>query len=136
MAANREIACACGSGLAYVECCEPLHRGKTTARTAEALMRSRYCAYVCSEIDYLVGTTLPAARRTDLWVNYQRTADTIQWIGLEVLRTQQGLEADKVGKVEFRASYIQGGARAVHHELSRFKRSGGLWYYVDGVVSE
>jgi len=99
-------------------------------------MRSRYGAYVCGHIDYLVGTTLPAVRTTDLWVNYQSTADSIQWIGLEVLRTQKGGEKDKVGKVEFKASYIQDGARAIHHELSRFRRSGGDWYYVDGVVEE
>ena len=125
--------CACGSGLAYAGCCELFHSGQAVSLTAEALMRSRYCAYVCGEIDYLVGTTLPAARTTDLWVNYKSTADSIQWIGLEVLRTQQGGEADKVGKVEFQASYIQGGERAVHHELSRFRRSGGQWYYVDGL---
>ncbi|CAA6691765.1 MULTISPECIES: YchJ family protein [unclassified Lentimonas] len=128
--------CACGSGLAYVACCEPLHLGQAKAPTAEALMRSRYCAYVCGQIDYLVGTTLPAARTTDLWVNYQSTAESIQWIGLEVLRTQQGGAKDKVGKVEFKASYIQGGERAIHHELSRFRRSGGDWYYVDGAISE
>lgn len=136
MTDDRKTLCACGSGQLYMVCCEPLHRGQATAATAEALMRSRYCAYVRSEIDYLVSTTLPAARTTDLWVNYKSTADSIQWIGLEVLRAQQGGDADKVGKVEFQASYIQGGERAMHHELSRFRRSGGQWYYVDGRVKD
>jgi SEC-C motif-containing protein len=99
-------------------------------------MRSRYCAYVRGLIDYLVGTTLPAARTTDLWVNYKSTADSIQWIGLEVLRSSQGGVKDKTGKVEFKASYIQGGEPSVHHELSRFRRSGGVWFYVDGVIEE
>ena len=122
--------CVCGSGMAYAACCEPFHLGKATAPTAEALMRSRYCAYVLGQIDYLVGTTLPAVRTTDLWVNYKSTADSIQWIGLEVMGTAQGGEKDKIGKVEFKASYIQDGERAIHHELSRFRRSGGDWYYV------
>lgn len=128
--------CACGSGQAYAACCEPFHLGASAAPTAETLMRSRYCAYVCGQIDYLVGTTLPAARTTDLWVNYKSTADSIQWIGLEVVGSSQGGAKDKTGKVEFKASYIQDGVRSIHHELSRFRRSGGQWYYVDGRVKD
>lgn len=128
--------CACGSGVNYGECCEPYHVRKALAPTAEALMRSRYCAYVRGQIDYLVGTTLPAARTTDLWVNYKSTADSIQWIGLEVMSASQGRKGDKTGKVEFKASYIQDGERAIHHELSRFRRSGDHWYYVDGKMNE
>lgn len=99
-------------------------------------MRSRYCAYVLGQIDYLVGTTLPAVRITDLWVDYKSTADSIQWIGLEVMSVSQGRLQDKTGKVEFKASYIQDGKQAMHHELSRFRRSGGKWYYVDGTMVE
>jgi SEC-C motif-containing protein len=128
--------CACGSGVDYADCCEQFHLGAAKAPTAEALMRSRYCAYVLGQIDYLVATTLPAVRTTDLWVNYQSTADSIQWIGLEVMSASQGGVKDKTGKVEFKASYIQDGERAMHHELSRFRRSGGDWYYVDGVMKE
>lgn len=128
--------CACGSGLPYAACCEPFHLGRTYAPTAEVLMRSRYCAYVVGQIDYLVGTTLPAVRTTDLWINYESTYKTIQWIGLEVVATSQGGVADKTGKVEFKASYIQEGDRSIHHEVSRFRRSGGKWYYMDGVVEE
>ena len=99
-------------------------------------MRSRYCAYVLGQIDYLVGTTLPAVRITDLWVDYKSTADSIQWIGLEVMSVSQGRLQDKTGKVEFKASYIQDGKQAMHHELSRFRRRGGKWYYVDGTMVE
>jgi len=38
-------ACPCGSGTAYAACCEPMHQG-APALTAEALMRSRYSAFV------------------------------------------------------------------------------------------
>ena len=126
--------CACESGLAYAVCCEPLHTGTAIASTAEALMRSRYCAYVVGAIDYLVSTTLPAARTPDLWVKYESTYRTLQWIGLEIVGTSQGGTQDKLGKVEFKASYIQHGERAIHHERSCFRRSGGHWYYVDAVL--
>lgn len=99
-------------------------------------MRSRYCAYVYEKIDYLVETTLPAARTTDLWVTYKSTADSIQWIGLELKAASQGGPNDKTGKIEFQASYIQEGVRAIHHKLSRFRRSGGQWYYVDGRMTD
>jgi SEC-C motif-containing protein len=128
--------CACGKGANYADCCEPFHSGREKAPTAEALMRSRYCAYVRGQIDYLVATTLAAVRTTDLWVNYKSTADSIQWIGLEVISVSQGGAGDKTGKVEFKASYIQDGEPAIHHEWSRFRRSGGHWYYIDGVMKE
>ncbi len=37
--------CPCDSGTPYNQCCQPLHEG-VAATTAEALMRSRYSAYV------------------------------------------------------------------------------------------
>ena len=67
---------------------------------------------------------------------YKSTADSIQWIGLELKAASQGGPNDKTGKVEFQASYIQEGERAIHHELSRFRRSGGKWYYVDGRMTD
>lgn len=131
-----DTACPCGSSHTYGECCEPYHTEAAQAPTAVALMRSRYCAYVVGAIDYLVATTLPAVRRTDLWIDYQNTHKTIEWIGLEILNTWQGGEGDKTGKVEFRATYIQGDRRAVHHEHSRFRRHSGAWCYVDGVITD
>ncbi len=99
-------------------------------------MRSRYAAYVLGELDYLVRTTHPDRRGSDLKAAYQATYDSIQWIGLEVLSLFQGGETDKMGKVEFQASYVQGGQSSVHHEHSRFKRYAGHWYYLDGVISD
>ncbi|MEX0323785.1 MAG: YchJ family protein [Puniceicoccaceae bacterium] len=129
-----EKACPCGSGMPFVVCCRRYISGDDKPATAEALMRSRYSAYVVGDIDYLVETTLPKMRLGNLRAGYRSTHDTIQWIGLSVLETKLGGEKDKVGKVLFRAFYIQGGESAVHEELSRFRRSGGDWYYVDGQV--
>ena len=99
-------------------------------------MRSRYAAYVVGAIGYLMETTLPASRRTNLRQGYVETHDSIQWVGLEVLQSSQGGSKDKTGKVEFKATYIQGGQRSVHHELSRFRRYRGEWCYMDGVVTD
>ena len=54
--------CPCGSEIEYQKCCEPCHTGAAPAKTAEALMRSRYSAYVKGAIDYLIDTVLPEQR--------------------------------------------------------------------------
>ena len=58
----RNYPCPCRSSevdaLAYAVCCRPLHDGLESgvhAPTPEALMRSRYSAYVVGLIDYLLG---------------------------------------------------------------------------------
>ena len=48
--------CHCGSGLNYRDCCKPYIKGKKNPPTPEALMRSRYSAYVVGAIDYLFET--------------------------------------------------------------------------------
>jgi SEC-C motif-containing protein len=99
-------------------------------------MRSRYAAYVLGLVDYLVATTHPTARSKDLAAAYRQTFETIRWIGLEVCSSFQGSSSDKTGKVEFKATYIQGGQTSVHHEHSRFKRHAGAWHYLDGQVTD
>lgn len=102
------------------------------APTAVALMRSRYSAFVHGKVDYLVRTTLPARRTADLDSYYRMTSGSVLWISLEVVSLSQGGTSDRVGKVEFKASYSQAGCIKTYHEHSRFRRSGGQWYYVDG----
>lgn len=118
--------CPCGSGLAYAGCCGPLHAGAAAA-DAEALMRSRYSAYVMGWADYLRATwhatTRPAA--LDL-------AGGPKWLGLEVLRhAPTGPDA---AIVEFVARCRAGGRTGRLRETSRFVRENGRWYYVDGAI--
>ena len=47
----------CQSTQNYQDCCEPFHNQTTAPTTAEQLMRSRYSAFVCQNIDYIVKTT-------------------------------------------------------------------------------
>ena len=116
-------ACPCGSK-SYAACCEPLHRG-TPASGAAALMRSRYSAYVLKLEDYLLATwhrdTRPAA--LDL------AADDTKWLGLEIKRQQ---ESGDTAIVEFVARHKVAGRAHRLHEISRFMRDDGRWFYVDG----
>ena len=120
--------CPCGSGRAYVACCGPLHDGEPAA-TAEALMRSRYSAYVLGHTDHVFRSWHPRTRPDDV------SSDGTTWLGLEIVRTEDGEPDDDTGVVEFVARY-QGprGAQELH-EVSRFERRGGRWVYVDGDVS-
>ncbi|MFH9712221.1 YchJ family protein [Streptomyces luteogriseus] len=115
--------CPCGLPQAYAACCGRFHAGAAAAPTAEALMRSRYCAFVKGDVAYLLRTWHPRTRPGRL-----EPDPGMRWTGLEILGTSDGSAFHATGTVEFRASY-RGGSL---HELSRFERVDGAWVYVDG----
>jgi SEC-C motif-containing protein len=122
------IPCPCQSGRSYAQCCAPLHRGEALADNAEALMRSRYSAYVRGDADYLRATWHPATAPEVL--DADATGAT-RWLGLEVRRHERH-DANHA-TVEFVARYRIGGVAAMRlHEISRFVRENGRWYYVEG----
>ena len=125
--------CPCGSEKPYEACCEIYHKHHN-APTCEALMRSRYSAFVFGRVDYLFETTHPSHRSKTLKEEIAFTCKGLAWTGLSVLETWQGDVSDKVGKVSFRATFVQEGREGVHVEHSRFKRFGKAWMYVDGKV--
>ena len=51
--------CHCGSGKPFDACCGPYLAGDALPPTAEALMRSRYSAYVEKDVDYLGSSLHP-----------------------------------------------------------------------------
>jgi SEC-C motif domain protein len=123
--------CPCGSGATLEACCGKFHAG-TPAPTAEALMRSRYSAYVLGDIDYLVRTHhLPKGEEVDR-ETAERWSKESEWLGLEVLATEKGGPEDSEGMVEFAARYRAGGSEHRHHERSTFRRIGGEWRFIDG----
>ena len=124
---NGMTPCPCGSGTAYGACCGPLHDGAPAA-TAEALMRSRYTAYVRGAIDYLVETHDGEVDRAGIetWARESR------WLGLEIVAVERGGERDDEGMVEFIARGQSRGQPFAHHERSRFRRVAGRWRYLDG----
>ncbi len=91
-------------------------------------MRSRYSAYVLQLEDYLLATWHPSTRPDALNLT---TAPQPKWLGLQVkAHTGTGHTAT----VEFVARCRIGGRAQRLHEVSRFVREDGRWYYVDGIV--
>lgn len=121
-------ACPCGSGKAYGQCCGELHFSAKNEMTAEALMRSRYSAYVLKLADYLLATWHPTTRPSELDLG----ADPTKWLGLEIRRSEQ-MDATHA-TVEFVARYRIAGRGHRLHEISRFVREDGRWFYVDGEI--
>jgi len=120
------LECYCGSGKNFDDCCQPYIKGIFNAPSAEALMRSRYSAYVIHNADYLWHTTAPQQRRHHSKAAILEWAKSNQWLKLEVLKATETT-------VEFKAYYLDSSLRAqVHHEKSTFMKEGGSWYYVDG----
>jgi SEC-C motif-containing protein len=125
-------ACPCGSGLTYEECCQPLIRGERAAATPEALMRSRYSAYVEKEIPYLRASLHPDHRKDYDEKSSRDWAESAEWHSLQILEAAGGGPGDDEGEVEFVVSFTQQGVRQEHHERSQFERHGGAWYFVSG----
>jgi len=118
--------CYCGSGISFNQCCQPIIEGTQSALTAEALMRSRYSAYVIHNVDYLIATTYPSER-----ANYSKEEITFwatqnQWQRLEIISVTPTT-------VWFKAYYLDSKNQLqVHYEHSRFVFENGVWFYVDG----
>jgi SEC-C motif-containing protein len=125
--------CPCGSGKNLTDCCGRWLAARN-APTAEALMRSRYTAYVLKKVDYLVETTAPASRTLDLATEIRQWMNQVEWMRLHVLSTEAGCCSDAEGTVAFVAEYVGLEGAGSHHENSRFKKTAGKWYYVDGEV--
>jgi SEC-C motif-containing protein len=119
-------ACYCGSGKSYEACCGRLHSGAENAASAEALMRSRYSAYVLKLEDYLLATWHPDTRPAELDLD----ADDTKWLGLDVKKHVRQDETHAT--VEFVARYRIAGKGYRLDELSRFVKQDGRWYYRDG----
>lgn len=119
--------CPCESGAAYERCCKHWHQGES-APDAEALMRSRYAAYVLGLNDYLLYTWHSSTRPASL--HDKAGAQPLKWLGLKVVRHEASGSDRAI--VEFIARYKVNGKAEKLHENSRFVREHGQWLYVDG----
>ena len=116
--------CPCGTGRLAESCCAPVHSGAVQAPTAEALMRSRYSAFVVGDVDHLLASWHPQTRPEGV-----QPDPGLRWTKLEIVETSGGGLFDAEGIVEFRAHYSDGGRRGDMHERSRFVRHDGAWVY-------
>lgn len=93
-------------------------------------MRSRYTAYTLKREAYLLATWHHTTRPASLLLDDDGKT---RWLGLDVKRHDYNDAAPDTAIVEFIARFRVGGGRAERlHEVSRFVREEGRWYYLDG----
>ncbi|MBZ0335575.1 YchJ family protein [Marinobacter sp. AL4B] len=126
-AASSSEICPCGSGADYSRCCQPWHLGQP-APTPEALMRSRYAAFVKHNAEYLLATWHSSTRPPELALE-----GSPAWTSLNIMDNSEN--ADR-GTVHFRALYRAGSGWGYLEEQSDFIKQDGRWYYVSGATSE
>lgn len=126
-AVNSSRACPCGSGADYSRCCQPWHLGQP-APTPEALMRSRYTAFVHRNAEYLLATWHSETRPPELELD-----GSPAWTSLQIIET--GENSDR-GQVHFRALYRASSGWGYLEEQSDFVREEGRWFYLSGTTSE
>lgn len=141
--------CYCCSGLLFSNCCQPLLKGVATPDSCLQLMRSRYSAYCCKNIEYIYQTQLPTHQQNSLQQQailkdqIAEFANAVHFVGLTItawsatncsdtdrsenVASQPGNE----GSVSFVARYISGNKLESLAEKSRFVFN-GQWYYSEG----
>lgn len=125
--------CPCGSGNLLDGCCGRYHAGQP-APSAEALMRSRYSAYVLGLVDYLLDTTLPVQKSSlDRASISQWSAQSI-WLGLEVESAELLGGKPEHAFVTFTARWHDATGEHSHRERSAFVQNQGRWYFIDPTV--
>jgi SEC-C motif-containing protein len=90
-------------------------------------MRSRFSAFALGDAAFLLRSWHPSSRPSALELD-----PGLRWYRLDVERTERGGPFDREGVVAFTA-YYKGAERGSLHEVSRFVREGGDWFYVDAV---
>ncbi len=127
--------CPCGSSLLYRFCCKPLHAGQK-AKTAEQLMRSRYCAYALGIGDYIIKTTHP--RHREYAQDRKKWSESISLFCkgtlFHGLTIHESSENEKNAFVIFTAYLSQNGSDVTFTEKSLFEKIDGIWLYVEGVL--
>jgi SEC-C motif-containing protein len=108
------------------------HNNPGTAPTAEALMRSRYCAFYTNNFDYINRTQKLKSSPDQNTDDIADCNSETQWIKLDILSTDKGLEKDKEGMVSFCAHFKEGKHIGKLSERSLFKRIKGEWFYISG----
>ncbi|MFT3782388.1 MAG: YchJ family protein [Nibricoccus sp.] len=120
--------CPCGSNKEYEVCCGPIIAG-APAPTAEALMRSRYTAYVKHEYAHLEKTLSEAQRKDFDAADSKRWAESSEWLGLTIHQTEKGGPDDEQGMVHFTAKFRAEGEDREHIEAALFTKESGRWVY-------
>lgn len=95
-------------------------------------MRSRYTAFVLRHIDHIDRTHAREIRRDFNRAEAERTAEEVEWLGLEIHRSS--VDGQK-GSVEFSIRFRRAGQELSQYEVASFRRDDGHWLYTGGKVS-
>lgn len=118
--------CLCCSEQPYSLCCEPYINGSVLPPTPEALMRSRFSAYVLANARYIIETTHPSTRHLQSKNEILKWARQNSWTSLHVIDVDSDV-------VVFKAFYIdEQNLENEHFECSKFAKLGEKWYYLSG----
>lgn len=123
--------CYCKSTASFTTCCQPYILNTTSAPTAEALMRSRFSAYVMGDYAYILRTYGQAQRQTLSLNILKESSENTQWLSLEVIQHKPQGDA---AQVEFKAYYQVDSLYYVMHEMSDFEKVDGQWFYTTGTM--
>lgn len=124
--------CPCCSGNLYDFCCKPFHAG-AAAPTPQALMRSRYSAYVLGNASYIIRTTHPKS------IYFEKDQKKWEKAILSFSHSTQFLHLDilehKDDWVLFRACLTQESRTFYLKEKSHFQMMGDHWLYLSGEIT-
>lgn len=138
--------CACGSGVAYANCCRPYHAGEARAETATRCLQARWSAFAYRLPLYIMESTDQS--------NPDHMKDRIKWakklhktsmfdnfdFALSSLGVGEEEPGEDGGEVwmdnEFHLATKNSAAPAVvTYERTRFVRRGDEWRFASGAVS-
>jgi len=107
----------------HSECCQKAHQNINAVSSAEELMRSRYSAFVLTNIESLQkshhSTTRPSKQEKK---GIGKWTKSVNWLKLEVLNSTKDT-------VEFKAFFMENGSVNTIHENSKFCKENGHWVY-------
>lgn len=131
MATQNTQFCPCGSGLELAKCCQPFIQGKAEPAVAEQLLRARYTAFTLGEVDYVLSTHHSRTRHEVKREEIDEWSKSSKWLGLKIVQSEAGKEADTQGTILFCAQYHAEGKDHDHWEQSYFEKENGKWRFLD-----
>jgi len=121
------VLCPCGTGRPLEACCGPYLDG-APAPTAEALMRSRYSAYVLGNIDHVVRTQDADKDEVDRQA-IEKFSKESDWQGLDIVATEAGGPDDQteldLAEARYRANGMDPAAGLAIYERGEVHRLRG-----------
>lgn len=123
--------CPCQSNKRYLDCCGLYIEKKFRPPSPEALMRSRYTAFVEGKLNYIQKTMKPPASLNFNKKQAKKDKTTI-WLGLNIIEASFDPNNSSIGFVEFKAKFRFNQTLSYLHERSEFHLIDNHWYYVDG----